>query len=188
MRPTEGVLEVVQLLISVQEQLARTGRRFFLTTLTLVLAMTLLLSWLVRRHLWTRLARFIEAVRALGGGELSHRVEPDAAVGKLSGVAEQLNRMADRLESARRGLAQEARGAGLARAPAAQRREARRGRAARGRPGPRDRGASPRDPGRADLLLRTDLDVPDRNRNLSIIIRPIDRIAGIAGIAQDLLK
>ena len=102
-----GVLEVVQPLTSVTVQLARTRLRFGLNTLTMVVVVTLLLSWLVRRHLSTPLARFVEAVRVLGGGELTHRVEPAMAVGELAVVAEELNRMANRLEEARHDLVRE---------------------------------------------------------------------------------
>jgi signal transduction histidine kinase len=174
-----GVLEVVQPLTSVAVQLSRTRQRFVLNTLTLIAAVTLMLSWLVRRHLSAPLARFVEAARALGGGQLSHRIEPDAAVGELSQVAEELNRMADRLEEARRELMLEAEErVSLERRLLQAEKLAEVGQLAAGLA--HEIGA----PlhvirGRADLVLRRDPQPTDRNRNLSIIIQQIDRIAGI---------
>jgi two-component system NtrC family sensor kinase len=174
-----GVLEVVQPLTSVAVQLTRTRQRFILNTLTLIAAVTLLLSWLVRRHLSAPLARFVEAVRALGGGELSHRIEPDTAVGELSDVAEELNRMADRLQGARRELELEAEGrVSLERRLLQAEKLAEVGQLAAGLA--HEIGA----PlhvirGRADLVLRGDPRPADRSRNLSIIIEQIDRIAAI---------
>ena len=174
-----GVLEVVQPLTSVEIQLARTRQRFLLNTLTLIAAVSLLLSWLVRRYLSVPLARFVEAVRALGGGDLSHRIEPATAVGELKDVAGELNRMADRLEEARRELVAEAEErVSLERRLLQAEKLAEVGRLAAGLA--HEIGA----PlhvirGRADLVLRNDSQVGDRNRNLSIIIRQIDRITVI---------
>jgi two-component system, NtrC family, sensor kinase len=103
-----GAFEVVQPLEFVEEEKARTRQRFLLNTLTLVAALTLLITWLVRRHIGRPLQSFVAAVRAVGRGELTHRIEVRDRSGELAALAHEFNRMADHLESARERLVQEA--------------------------------------------------------------------------------
>jgi signal transduction histidine kinase len=171
-----GVLEVVQPLSSVASQLARTRIRFLLNTVTLIVAVTLLLTWLVRRYLSEPLVRFVGAVRALGSGDLKHRLEVDDRIGELAEVGVELNRMADRLEDARGELVREAEErVSLERRLHQSERLAEMGRLAAGLA--HEIGA----PlhvirGRAELVLQDDA---SRDRNLRIIIGQIDRIATI---------
>ena len=171
-----GVLEVVQPLTPVSEQLARTRLRFVLNIITLLVAVTLLLLWMVRRYLSVPLAGFVDAVRALGGGELTHRLEPSVAVGELAEVAEELNRMADGLERARKDLVREAEErVSLERRLFQTEKLAEVGQLAAGLA--HEIGA----PlhvirGRADLVLRAGNDSNGRDRHLKIIIQEIDRI------------
>jgi signal transduction histidine kinase len=172
-----GVLEVVQPLTPVTEQLARTRARFVLNTATLLVAVTLILLWLVRRYLSDPLAQFVDAVRALGGGELSHRLEPDMAVGELADVANELNRMADGLEKARQELmTQSEERLSLERRLLQSEKLAEVGQLAAGLA--HEIGA----PlhvirGRADLVRRSGGKVEDAARHLDAIVREIDRIA-----------
>jgi two-component system NtrC family sensor kinase len=171
-----GVLEVVQPLTSVADQLSRTRQRFILNTLTLIVVVTLLVSALVRRYLSTPLKRFVEAVRALSGGELSHRLEPERAVGELTEVAEELNRLATNLESAQNELVREAEErVSLERRLSQSEKLAELGQLAAGLA--HEIGA----PlhvirGRADLVLKGGVNLAERDRNLSVIVGQIDRI------------
>jgi len=172
-----GVLEVVQPLTPVTEQLARTRLRFLLNTASLLIAVTLLLLWLVRRYLSDPLAQFVDAVRALGGGELTHRMEPTIAAGELAEVAEELNRMADGLEKARQELVtQSEERLSLERRLLQSEKLAEVGQLAAGLA--HEIGA----PlhvirGRADLVRRSGGRVEDADRHLDAIVREIDRIA-----------
>lgn len=172
-----GVLEVVQPLTPVTEQLARTRIRFLLNTATLLVAVTLILLWLVRRYLSDPLAQFVDAVRALGGGQLTHRLQPDMAVGELAEVAEELNRMADGLEKARHELmTQSEERLSLERRLLQSEKLAEVGQLAAGLA--HEIGA----PlhvirGRADLVRRSGSKIEDADRHLDAIVREIDRIA-----------
>ena len=173
---TDLALEVVQPLSSVELQLSRTRQRFLWNTLTLIAAVSLLLSWLVRRHLSRPLGRFVEAARALGSGDLGHRIEATDAVGELSEVASELNGMADRLQEARHQLLSEAESrVSLQRRLLHAEKLAEVGQLAAGLA--HEIGAPLQViRGRADLILRGDAAATDRNRNLTIIIQQIDRI------------
>ncbi len=96
-----GAFEVLQPLDFVEQEKAQTRLRFFLNTIVLLAAVTVLLLWLVRRLVSEPLSRFSDDVRALGTGRLDHRVEPTAVVSELASVADALNQMAAGLESAR---------------------------------------------------------------------------------------
>jgi signal transduction histidine kinase len=174
-----GVLEVVQPLTPVTEQLARTRLRFALNTLTLIAAVTLIFLWLVRRYLSIPLAQFVDAVRALGKGELTHRVESTVAVGELADVAHELNRMADGLESARHELVRETEERlSLERRLHQSEKLAAVGQLAAGLA--HEIGAPLQViRGRADLVLRNERASADRDRHLGIIVQEIDRITKI---------
>lgn len=95
-----GAFEVAQPLAFVEAEIRRTGQRFLLNTLTLLLALTAVIQMLVRRLVSEPLDRLVAGARALGRGDLSHRIE-QAGGGELAVVAAEFNRMADRLEGAR---------------------------------------------------------------------------------------
>jgi signal transduction histidine kinase len=174
-----GVLEVVQPLASIAAEESRIRRRFVLNTLTLLLALGLVVTWLVRRHVSAPLERFVQAVRALGAGNLGHRMEPELAAGELGEVADELNRMADRLEGAREDLlAETADRIALERRLRQSEAMAEIGTLAAGLA--HEIGA----PlhvirGRADLLRRTVPGPEDLDRNLRIVVEQIDRISHI---------
>jgi signal transduction histidine kinase len=171
-----GVLEVVQPLTEMNAQLARTRIRFVLNTLTLIVVVTLLLTWLVRRYLSEPMSGFVRAAQVLGSGDLTYRVKTETRVGELDEVGLELNRMADRLEDARQEVLRESEErVSLERRLSQSERLAEVGRLAAdlaheiGAPLHVIRG-------RADLVLKDDA---DRERNLRIIIGQIDRITNI---------
>ncbi|MEX2610774.1 MAG: HAMP domain-containing protein, partial [Gemmatimonadota bacterium] len=96
-----AVFEVVQPLDDVQVVIRRVRQRYLLNTLTLLAALTVVILLLVRRHLAEPLRRFVDAVRALGRGELAHRIAGGAHGGELDALALEINGMAARLERAR---------------------------------------------------------------------------------------
>lgn len=102
-----GAFEVAQPLSSLQIELARTRQRFVLNTLTLLLAVTFVILVLVRVLVGKPLERFVAAARALGRGELAHRIDAPARDGELADLASEFNRMAARIENAQLDLVRE---------------------------------------------------------------------------------
>jgi signal transduction histidine kinase len=94
------VLEVAQPLGFVQQEMARVGTRYLLNTLTLLLTVALLTLFLVRRFVSRPMERFVEATRAVGRGELRHRLAATGR-GELAELGEEFNRMAGQLDGAR---------------------------------------------------------------------------------------
>jgi signal transduction histidine kinase len=103
-----GVMEVVQPWQFVQAEKQRTRWRFVYNTLALFAAVTLVILLLMRRLIARPLNGFVEAVQALGRGELGYRTAEDRAGAELSGLAREFNRMAGQLEQARAELEGEA--------------------------------------------------------------------------------
>ncbi len=103
-----GAFEVTQPLSFLQAEIARTRQRFLLNTATLLVAVTGVMLLLLRRLVSRPLARLITGARALGAGELGHRVSADPGPTELEQLAQEFNRMADRLQAAHAGLVREA--------------------------------------------------------------------------------
>jgi two-component system, NtrC family, sensor kinase len=103
-----GAMEVVQPWDYVHAEVRRTRQRFILNTLTLLLAVTLVITLLVRRLIARPLHRFLEAVQALGRGELGFRTSEERTGAELNVLAREFNRMADQLEHARAELERQA--------------------------------------------------------------------------------
>jgi signal transduction histidine kinase len=103
-----GVMEVVQPWQFVQAERQRTRWRFLFNTLTLIAAVTIVITLLMRRLIARPLDRFVDAVQALGRGELDYRTGEESGGAELAGLAREFNRMADQLEQARRDLEREA--------------------------------------------------------------------------------
>lgn len=174
-----GVYEVAQPLVPIRAEVARTRQRFLLNTFVLLVAVAGLTSWLVRRLVSRPLERFSRAVESLGSGDLSHRIQEELSTGELAEVARQLNRMADRLEAARKELLAESE----ERVALERRLQASERLAAVGNLAARlaHEIAAPLHVirGRADLLLKGDRGPEDRARQLRIIVEQIDRITVI---------
>jgi signal transduction histidine kinase len=171
-----GALEVAQPLTFLEAETARTRQRFLLNTLTLLLAVTVITFLLVRRFVSQPLEQFAVAVRGMGGGDLALRLDVGAAGGELAEVAQELNRMAERLEKARQDLVRE----GEERVTLERRLRQSERLAAMGElaAGVAHEIAAPLHVirGRADLLLRAETDGRRASRNLGIIVQQIDRI------------
>jgi signal transduction histidine kinase len=96
-----AVMEVVQPWQFVQAERQRTRSRFLFNTLALIAAVTLVIVLLMRRLIARPLNRFVDAVQALGRGELGYRTTEEAGGAELAGLAREFNRMAGQLEHAR---------------------------------------------------------------------------------------
>jgi two-component system, NtrC family, sensor kinase len=170
-----GVMEVVQPWEAVYAEQQRTRQRFVLNTLALFAALTLVITLLVRRLIARPLNRFMDAVRALGRGELGYRTAEERTGAELVALSREFNRMAGQLEQARRELEREAEErVGLARRLRETEKLAVVGNLAAGL------GHEIAAPlhvirGRAEMLRRRETDLPTQ-RNLHIITEQIDRI------------
>ena len=103
-----GVLEVVQPLQLVNAEREDTRARYFANTAALLLAVTLVIILLVRSLIARPLNGFVEAVQALGRGELGYRTPEQRGGAELSELAREFNRMAEQLEQARARLDEQA--------------------------------------------------------------------------------
>lgn len=103
-----GAIEVAQTLAFVEAEKRQTRERYIVSTALLAVAMTILILWLVQRLVARPLDRLVAAVRALGGGELAHRIDRNIGPGELGVLAREFNDMADRLEAARARVEREA--------------------------------------------------------------------------------
>lgn len=101
-----GVVEVAQPLGFVEEEITRVGTRFLLNTVTLLFTVALLTLFMVRRVVSAPLRRFVEATRAVGRGELGHRLGTMGS-GELAELGTEFDRMAASLDAARTQLLRE---------------------------------------------------------------------------------
>jgi len=183
-----GAFEVAQPLSFVFEDMRRTRVRFLLNTGVLILVVTALIQWLVRRLVSEPLRRLEGGVRAFGDGHLDERIHLGTGSGELAGVASEFNRMAESLEQARRALVQGAEERlALARHVRHSEKMAAIGQLATGLA--HEIGA----PlhvirGRTDLLARRGSRPETEARDLRIIIEQIDRITGIVRSLLDFAR
>jgi signal transduction histidine kinase len=103
-----GAFEVAQPLSFLEDQIAQTRQRFLLNTVTLLLAVTVVILWLVRARIAQPLQNVVAGAQAIGRGELEHRIEPGKSGAELVELASEFNRMATRLETAHADLVREA--------------------------------------------------------------------------------
>jgi two-component system, NtrC family, sensor kinase len=181
---TVAAVEVAQPLSFVEAEKARTRQRFVLNTLTLLAVMTALILGLVRRFIARPLRRLLLAVRALGAGELTHRIPEDRRGGELAELAAEFNQMADRLQTARTAREREAEERiALARRLREAEKLAAVGNLAAGLA---HEIAAPLNvvTGRAEMMLRRETPPETRERHLRIIM---DQIARITAIIRNLL-
>jgi two-component system, NtrC family, sensor kinase len=174
-----GALEVAQPLSVTEAEKASVRRRFILNTLTLLVALTVVTLWLVRRIVAKPMERMVAAAQAVGAGDLSYRIAEQRDARELQQFGRELNAMATRLESARAAEARQAeeRIALERRLQEAEKMAAIGNLAA----GLAHEIASPLNviSGRAELLLRREHDLPARERHLRIIVQQISRITTI---------
>jgi two-component system, NtrC family, sensor kinase len=103
-----GVLEVLHPMVGLETSMGEIRRRFALNTLTLLLIVTLVVWWLVHSSVSIPMARFVEATRAVGRGDLDHRVDEKLRIGELDVLAGEFNRMAAALKAERAALNEQA--------------------------------------------------------------------------------
>jgi signal transduction histidine kinase len=96
-----GALEVAQPLSFIEAEKAEVRQRYLLNTVTLLLALALVTLWLVRRVVTRPMEQMVRAAEAVGGGDLSYRIEQQGHARELGQLARELNTMASRLERAR---------------------------------------------------------------------------------------
>lgn len=174
-----GALEIAQPLSFIEAGKANVRRRYLLNTLTLLLALTLVTLWLVRRMVGRPMERLVGAANALGGGNLSHRIPEDPGGGELAQLAREFNAMAGSLESAQAAVVRQGEESlALERRLREAEKLATIGNLAAGLA---HEIAAPLNviSGRAELLLKREADPAALNRNLRIIIQQINRITTI---------
>jgi signal transduction histidine kinase len=103
-----GAYEVAQPLSFLRSEIAQTRQRILFTTAALLVAVTASMLLLVRRLVAKPLAGLVTGARALAAGQLSHRVLADPGAAELAQLADEFNRMADRLQTAHAELVHEA--------------------------------------------------------------------------------
>lgn len=178
-RVISGALEVAQPLASIEDEVASTQRRWALTTLTLLVAITLVTLWIVRRTITRPLDRLVAASEALGRGELAYRIDPRATPGELAQVARAFNGMATGLAQTQAAVSREAEERfALERRLRETEKMAAIGNLAAGLA---HEIAAPLNviSGRAEMLLKKDAEPATRERQLRIIVQQITRITGI---------
>jgi signal transduction histidine kinase len=174
-----GALEVAQPLSFIEAEKAQVRRRFLLNTVTLLAALTLVTLWLVRRVVGRPMERLVGAAQALGGGNLSHRIQEDPGGGEIAQLAREFNTMAGSLQSAQTAILHQAEeGLTLERRLREAEKLAAIGNLAAG---VAHEIAAPLNviSGRAELILKHDTDPATRHRDLRIIIQQINRITTI---------
>jgi len=173
-----GVVEVAQPLGFVEEEVTRVGTRFLLNTVTLLLTVALLTLFMVRRVVSLPLQRFVEATRAVGRGELQHRLGTTGS-GELAALGAEFDRMAAGLDAARTQLLRETENrVALERRLRESENMATIGKLAAGLA---HEIAAPLNviSGRAELVLRREELDPEPRRSLRIIVDQIGRITTI---------
>lgn len=190
-RPGEGVsgaLEVAQPLAFIEEEKALVRRRFALNTVSLLLALTAATLWLVRRVVARPMERLVDGARAIGRGELAHRIREDTGGGELAALAREFNGMASSLEVSQAAVSRETeerlalerrlreteKMAAIGNLAASLAHEI----------------AAPLNvvSGRAELMVRRDPGPEARERNLRIIVQQISRITTIVRNLLDFAK
>ncbi len=171
-----GVLEVAQRISFIGDQLDALRLRFLLNTVSLLVAVTLVTLWLVRRVVSRPMARLAVAARTVGGGDLSYRIPEGPSGAEMEEIAREFNGMAQRLEVARAEAAHQVEDRiALERRLREAEKMAEIGNLAAGLA---HEVAAPLNviSGRAEMMLRTPSGPEVQERHLQIIIRQISRI------------
>lgn len=99
---TRGALEIVKPLALIEDDIARARIIWLLTTLLLLATIFIVVYVVLRRSLSRPITALLGGARALGDGDLSHRVSVGKDGDELAQLAAEFNRMADNLAAQRR--------------------------------------------------------------------------------------
>ncbi len=100
----EAALEILSSEAGVRAAQSRTGEQFLVEALLVIAVVSAIILWLVRRLVRRPLQEFVEAVRHVGRGDLSWRIEEEPTERELRHLAREINRMAERLQETRYSL------------------------------------------------------------------------------------
>ena len=103
-----GAIEIVKPLALIETDIARARLSRLATTLLLLATIFLVVYVVLRRSLSRPILSLLAGARALGEGDLSHRVEVGKTRDELAQLAAEFNRMANNLEAQRRATLSEA--------------------------------------------------------------------------------
>lgn len=103
-----GAIEIVKPLALIETDIARARLNRLSTTLLLLATIFLVVYVVLRRNLSRPITALLKGARALGEGDLSHRVEIEKNSDELTELAVEFNRMADNLAEQRRAAELEA--------------------------------------------------------------------------------
>lgn len=99
---TRGAVEIVKPLALIEDDMARARINWLSTTLLLLASILLVIYVVLRRSLSRPIQDLLSGARALGGGDLSHRVVVPPTGDEVAQLAAEFNRMADNLAEQRR--------------------------------------------------------------------------------------
>lgn len=105
---TRGALEIVKPLALIEDDIARARGIGLSTTLLLLAAIFLVVYIVLRRNLSRPIAALLGGARAVGQGDLSHRVIIENTADEFAQLGAEFNRMADNLADQRRAARTEA--------------------------------------------------------------------------------
>lgn len=173
-----GVFEIIEIMTFVKAEIAKARLNIAVTTLFLFATIFTVVFLVTRRNLVQPIRSLLAGARAIGRGDLDHRVVVPKRNTEFAALANEFNKMADELEAQRRAAAREAEERlSLEREFRHHERLATVGRLAAGVAHEMGAPLNVID-GRAEqLLARPDAAVEMRQRNLTIIRNQTQRIA-----------
>lgn len=105
---TRGALEIVKPLALIEDDIALARGIWLSTTLLLLAAISLVVYIVLRRNLSRPIAALLGGAKAVGQGDLSHRVVIENTADEFAQLGAEFNRMADNLTEQRRAAQTEA--------------------------------------------------------------------------------